>query len=228
MRERHLCRTFKLYKNSFCQLRAGLEVLKKVTSKADRWKQSGKSFTKNWFRIAFFSITKNVFCYLLAKFFLPNPDACDLPPAVSSFAAHGHELLVQHWHTQQACDVSWLFWVYLYLTIEYKIFQELRFRLSADSYLWSLQLDVNIVKAMFNSIFTACCKYIYSKTMLNSWSHLLRNCVKNFRSWIGLLLLQLVVLLSNYFCSVSWIKVRTDSTTIFDNISCTIFHTSAV
>ena len=38
---------------------------------------------------------------LLAKFFLPNPDACDLLPAVSNFAAHGHELLVQYWHTQQ-------------------------------------------------------------------------------------------------------------------------------
>ena len=46
LRERHLCRTFKLNKNSFCQQRAGFEVLIKVTSKADRWKQSGKSFTK--------------------------------------------------------------------------------------------------------------------------------------------------------------------------------------
>ena len=40
--------------------------------------------------------------YLLAKFFLPNTDACDLQPAVSNFAAHGHELRVQYWHTQQA------------------------------------------------------------------------------------------------------------------------------
>ena len=47
LRDRHLCTTFKLYMNSFCQQRAGLEVLIKVTSKADRWKQSGKSFTKN-------------------------------------------------------------------------------------------------------------------------------------------------------------------------------------
>ena len=42
LRERHLCTTFKLNKNSFCQQRAGLEILRKVTSKADRWKQSGK------------------------------------------------------------------------------------------------------------------------------------------------------------------------------------------
>ena len=81
---------------------AGLEVLIKVTSKTDRWKQSGKSFTKKLFLIAFFSITKNAFHYLLAKFFLPNPDASDLQPAVSIFAAHGHELLVQYWHMQQA------------------------------------------------------------------------------------------------------------------------------
>ena len=39
--------TFKLNKNSFCQQRAGFEVLIKVTSKADRWKQSRKRFAKN-------------------------------------------------------------------------------------------------------------------------------------------------------------------------------------
>ena len=36
MRERHLCTIFKLYMNSFCWQRAGLEVLTKVISKADR------------------------------------------------------------------------------------------------------------------------------------------------------------------------------------------------
>ena len=149
LRERHLCTIFKLNKNSFCQQRAGLQVLIKVTSKADRWKQRGKSFTKTWFLIAIFSITKIVFHYLLAKFFLPNTDACDLQPAVSNFAAHGHELLVQYWHTQQAV---WRFMVILSLplpnNIQYKLFQELRTYLSADSYLWSLHLVVNIVKAM--------------------------------------------------------------------------------
>ena len=38
----------------------------------------------------------------LQSFFLPNPDACDLQPAVSNFAAHGHELRVQYRHTQHA------------------------------------------------------------------------------------------------------------------------------
>ena len=66
------------------------------------------------------------------------------------------------------CDVSWLFWVYLYQTIQYKLFQELRIHLLTDSYLWSLHFVVNIDKAMFKSIclsliFTPCCKYTYCK-----------------------------------------------------------------
>ena len=47
MREHHLCATFKLITNSFRQKGARLEVLIKVTSKADRWKESEKIFTKN-------------------------------------------------------------------------------------------------------------------------------------------------------------------------------------
>ena len=46
MREHHLCLTFKLRANSFSGQRAGLEVLIKVTSKADRWKESENSFKK--------------------------------------------------------------------------------------------------------------------------------------------------------------------------------------
>ena len=66
------------------------------------------------------------------------------------------------------CDVSWLFWVYLDQTIQYKLFQELRIHLSTDSCLWSFHFVVKIVKAMFKSIclsliFTPCCKYTYSK-----------------------------------------------------------------
>ena len=38
MRERHYCTIFFLYTNSFCRQRAGLEVLMKVVSRADRWK----------------------------------------------------------------------------------------------------------------------------------------------------------------------------------------------
>ena len=98
------------------------------------------------------------------------------------------------------CDVSWLFWVYLYQTIPHKLFQELRIHLSADSYLWSLHLVVNIVKAMFKSIFLSLImNTLIVKTMLNSWSQLLQNCVKNLWSWTGLLLLQPVGSLDNHF-----------------------------
>ena len=49
-----------------------------------------------------------------------------------------------------------------------KLFQELRIHLLADSYLWSVHLVVNIVKALlkpifFRLIFTPCCKYTYNK-----------------------------------------------------------------
>ena len=64
-----LCATFKLYKNFFCQLRAGLKVLIKVTSKADRWKQSRKSFTKVRFLIARFFNFKKCFALLAYKVF---------------------------------------------------------------------------------------------------------------------------------------------------------------
>ena len=46
MRERHLRTTLKLRTNSFCRKRAGLEVLIKMTSKADRWKESKKKLYK--------------------------------------------------------------------------------------------------------------------------------------------------------------------------------------
>ena len=48
-----------------------------------------------------------------------------------------------------------------------KLFQELRIHLLADSYLWSVHLVVNIVKALFKSIFFRLiftpCKYNYNK-----------------------------------------------------------------
>ena len=62
-----------------------------------------KKFYKKLISYCNFFNNKNCFSLLTCKvFFLPNPDACDLQPAVSNFAAHGHELLVQYWHTQQA------------------------------------------------------------------------------------------------------------------------------
>ena len=54
MRERHLCTTFMLRTNSFCRQRVGLEVLIKVTSKADRWKESEKYFKNIDFLLFFF------------------------------------------------------------------------------------------------------------------------------------------------------------------------------
>ena len=118
LRERHLCTTFMLYKNSFSQQRTGLEVLIKVTSKADRWMQSGKSFTKNWFRIAVFSKTKSVFPLLTSRVFF--------------YVIQTHAISSQRFQilrrTDTSClcnigirskpsDVSWLFWVYFYQTI---------------------------------------------------------------------------------------------------------------
>ena len=59
-----------------------------------------KKFYKNLISYCIFFNNKKCFSLLTCKvFFLPNPDACDLQPAVSNFAAHGHELLVQYWHT---------------------------------------------------------------------------------------------------------------------------------
>ena len=82
MIERRLCTAFELYTNSFCRQRARFKVLIKVTLKADRRKKSEKSFTKKLFFIVFFSITKNVFHYMFAKFYLPHLGACNLQPAV--------------------------------------------------------------------------------------------------------------------------------------------------
>ena len=61
-----------------------------------------KKFYKKLISFCSFFNNNNVFHYLLAKFFLPNPDVCDVQPEVSNFAAHGHELLVEYWRTQQA------------------------------------------------------------------------------------------------------------------------------
>ena len=50
-----------------------------------------KFYKKINFLLYFFSIIKNVFHYMFAKFLLLNPDACNLQPAVLNFAAQGHE-----------------------------------------------------------------------------------------------------------------------------------------
>ena len=86
MRKRHLCTTFKLRTNSFCCLREGLEVFIKVTSKADRWKESEKSFTKNWFLIVVFSIMS-----LLSK--LLTPPSADKKNMFSTLRFYTNDVL---------------------------------------------------------------------------------------------------------------------------------------
>ena len=83
----------KLFTNSSCRLRARLEILIKVTSKADRWKESGESFAKKLISYCIFFINKKCFPLPVHKLFFPNPNAWNLQLAVSNFAAHRHELL---------------------------------------------------------------------------------------------------------------------------------------
>ena len=85
---------FKLYTNWFCWQRAGLQVLIKVTSKADRLEGERKKFYKNRFLVAFLSIIK-MFSTICCKVFLSIPDACNLQSAVSYFVAYSHELFVR-------------------------------------------------------------------------------------------------------------------------------------
>ena len=132
-------------------------------------------------------------------------------------------------------DISWLFWAHLYQTIHYKVFQELKIHLSTDSYLWLLYLVVNIVKTMCKWIFLSlmippCCKYTYSKS----------NNVKFLQLTSSELLQELLKLNRTVCCFKSlfyfriifvvWVEleVAADSTTIFDNFSCKILHTSAI
>ena len=68
MRERHMCTIFKLYMNCFCQQRVSLEMLIKVTSKEDRWKENKKSFTKKLISYCIFFKNKKCFHYMFAKF----------------------------------------------------------------------------------------------------------------------------------------------------------------
>ena len=127
------------------------------------------------------------------------------------------------------CDISWAFWVYLYQTIQYKLFQELRIHLSANSYLWSC---CNIVKAMFKSTFlslivTPWCKYTYSKNnvkFLKSTSSEISLKAK-FAFWLKFILFVLQNWLLCYFWS------RTDQLKFCPGIqhddACNLFHTHA-
>ena len=81
---------------------------------------------------------------MFAKIFLPNPDACDLQPAISNFAAHGHELLVQYWHTQQAV---WRFMIISSPPLPNNTVQT-----------FSGAKDSSLGRFLF-IVFTSCCKY---------------------------------------------------------------------
>ena len=88
-----------------------------------------------------------------------------LQPAVSNSAAHGTTYLSSLGIRSKPRDVSCLFIVYLYQTIDYKVFQELRINLQANFYLLLLHFVANMVKTMFQWIFlslivTSCCKYV--------------------------------------------------------------------
>ena len=121
MRECHLCAIFKLYTNSFCRQRAGLEVLIKVTSKADREKKSVKVLQKKCF--VFFPVVKNVFHNMFAKFsYLIWPRAISSPQSLI-LRCTDMSCLCNIGTCSKLRDVSWL--------------------------LWSLHLVVNIVKTMW-------------------------------------------------------------------------------
>ena len=94
----------------------------------------------------------NVFNYLLAKFFYLIQTHAISSQRSQILRPTDTSCLCNIGTRSKPCDASWLVLVYLYQTIQYKLFQELRIHLSADSYLWSLHVVVNIVKAMFKSI----------------------------------------------------------------------------
>ena len=69
-----------------------------------------KNFYKHLISYCIFFDNKKCFPLLTFKVFLPNPDASDLQPAVSNFAAHGHDRCLCNIGTRsKPCDVSWLF-----------------------------------------------------------------------------------------------------------------------
>ena len=84
------------------------------------------------------------FTTYLQSFFLPNPDACDLLPAFSNFAAHGYELLEQYWHTQQAV---WRFMIILSRPLPDNTVET-----------FSGAKDLSLGRFLF-MVFTSCCKY---------------------------------------------------------------------
>ena len=127
-----------------------------------------KKFYKKLISYCIFLNNKKVFHYLLAKTFCLIQTQAISSQRCQILRRTDTNCLCNIGTCSKPCDVSWLFGVYLYQTIQYKPFQELIILLSADVCLWFLHLVVNIVKAIFKSIFLSlilapCCKYTYSK-----------------------------------------------------------------
>ena len=101
-------------------------------------------------------------------------------------------------------------------------------------YLWSLHLVVNIVKTMFKWIFLSlifipCCKYTHSKNnvkLLQLTSSKLHQELLNLNRVVCCL--KLLFYFGITFAVRVELEVVVDSTTIFDNFSCKIFHRSAI
>ena len=70
-----------------------------------------KNLQNFFFKIKLFSnnFQKNFFPLHVCKVLFSKPDVCNLLPAISNSAAHGHELLVYLGTRSKMHDVSWLF-----------------------------------------------------------------------------------------------------------------------
>ena len=64
--------------------------------------------------------------------------------------------------------------------------------------------------------------------MLNSWLAVFRIALRTFEVVQDYILLQIIVLLLNYFCSRVELEVAADWTTVFDNLLCKFLHISAI
>ena len=72
---------------------------------------------------------------MFAKIFLPNQTHAISSQRSQILQRTDTSCLCNIGTRSKPCDVLWLFRVHLYQTIQYKLFQELRIHLSADSYL---------------------------------------------------------------------------------------------
>ena len=108
MRERHL-HTIRIF---FLSLKSGVRSFDKVTSKANRWKENEKSFIKIDFLWYFLYIKWKMFSITCSRSFY-TLSRC-IQSTILNFVAHGHELDVEYWHTQQT---AWCFMVILSLPV---------------------------------------------------------------------------------------------------------------